>query len=289
MRPLSGAAQTGLDTRLGRLAAVQVLLGREVLLTRPREQAEPLAAAIAAAGGVALRFPTLVIEPMVECAALDAALRRLHAFDLVVFVSANAAQQAHARCLALGLPGLTLLRCAAAPGHATATLLGALGVTKVIMPAARFDSDGLIAAIDESGIRLASGLILRGADASGDGAAGSGREQLAEWLVARGVEVEVVASYRRVARQLAAGEIDSLLARRAPDALVVTSSEVGQQLMQLLGDRGRAWLASAPVFVPHERIADCMRALGLSNLHVTPGGDAGIMDRLSAHFRQVRT
>lgn len=286
--PMPSTAQTGLDAPAGRLAAAQVLRGRAVLMTRPRQQAEALAVAIAAAGGVALRFPTLLIEPLLESAVLDAALRRLGEFDLVVFVSANAAHQAQARCHALGVPGLALLRCAAAPGPATATLLAGLGVAKVIAPATRFDSDGLIEAIDGSGLRPASVLILRGADAAGDGAAGTGREQLAAWLAGRGAAVEVVASYRRVALQLAAGEIDSLLARCAPDALVVTSSEGGQRLMQLLGDRGRTWLASVPVFVPHLRIAACMRTLGLSDIHLTPGGDGGIMDSLSAHFRQGR-
>lgn len=267
-------------------ASENALLGREVLVTRPRQQAAALAEAIAAAGGVALRFPTLSIEPVAEFTVLDAALRRLAYFDLVVCVSANAARQAEARCVALGLPGLAQVRSAATPGPGTATALAGLGVARVIAPSSRFDSDGLIEAIAAAGLKLSSVLILRGADRVGDGTAGSGRQQLGEWLVKRGAAVEVVASYRRAHVQLAAGEVEALLARRAPDALVVTSSEGGSRLAHLLGDKGMKWLAAVPAFVPHARIADCMRAIGLANVYLTAGGDAGIMNGLIAHFRE---
>ena len=276
------------DAGSGGDVSTQALRGCEVLVTRPRDQAAALVGAIAAAGGLALRFPTLSIEPVADCAVLDAALRRLDEFDLVVLVSANAAQQAQARCVALGLPGLGQVRCAATPGPGSALVLASLGIANVIAPASRFDSDGLIEAIDAAGLMLSHVLILRGADAASGAAAGSGRAQLAEWLLARGAMVETVASYRRGQVQLAAGEIDDLLGRRAPDALVVTSSEGAQRLVELLGAEGLAWLATVPTFVPHPRIAARVRTLGLSNVYLTAGGDAGIMDGLAAHFRQVR-
>jgi len=266
-------------------ASENALLGREVLLTRPRAQAAALVDAIAAAGGVAWRFPILSIEPVAEFTALDAALRRLADFDLVVFVSANAAEQAAARCAVLGLPGLVLVRCAATPGPGTASALARLGVVRVIAPSSRFDSDGLIEAIDAVGLKFPGVLILRGADEVGDGTAGSGRQQLGEWLVKHGAVVEVVASYRRSHVRFAAGEVDALLARRAPDALVVTSSEGGQRLVHLLGGKGLHWLRGVPTFVPHSRIAESMRAIGLADVHLTAGGDAGIMNGLIGHFR----
>lgn len=273
------------DQAIGDDASENVLRGCEVLVTRPHEQAAGLVDAIVAAGGVAMRLPTIAIEPVAECALLDAALRRIADFDLVVFVSANAAGQAAARCVTLGLPGLAQVRCAATPGPGTAAALAGFGVTRMIAPASRFDSDGLIAAIAAAGLKLSSVLILRGADGPGDGAAGSGRQQLGDWLTAHGAVVKTIASYRRAPVQLAAGAVEDLLARRPPDALVVTSSESGQRLMHLLGDKGIAWLSAVPVFVPHARIAECMRALGLANVVLTAGGDAGIMHGLAAHFR----
>lgn len=264
----------------------QALRGCEVLVTRPREQALALVGAITAAGGVALRFPALSIEPIADCTVLDAALRRIADFDLVVFVSANAAQQAQARCVALGLPGLALVRRAATPGPGTASALGAFGLARVIAPSSRFDSEGLVEAIDATGLRLGSVLILRGSGAVDDGAAGSGRQQLGERLAERGAAVEVVASYRRGHVKLVAGEVDALLARPAPDALVVTSSEGGERLVRLLGDKGLRWLASVPSFVPHARIAERIRGLGLGHVHLTAGGDAGIMNGLIAYFRE---
>lgn len=266
-------------------ASANALRGREVLVTRPHTQAAALVDAIAAAGGVALRFPTLSIEPLAESTVLDAALRRLADFDLVVFVSANAADQAAARCAALDLPGLVQVRRAAAPGPGSASALARLGVARVIAPSARFDSDGLIEAIDATGLKLASVLILRGADEHGDDTAGSGRQQLGEWLVKHGAVVEVVASYRRTRVQVAAGAIDALLLRRAPDALVVTSSAGGQRLAHLLGEKGLRWLGAVPTFVPHLRIAASVRAIGLADVHLTAGGDSGIMNGLIGYFR----
>lgn len=274
------------DQAIGGDASENALLGCEVLVTRPREQAAGLVDAIVGAGGVALRFPTIAIEPVAECTLLDAALRRIADFDLVVFVSANAAKQAAARCVTLGLPGLARVRCAATPGPGTAAALAGLGVTHVITPASRFDSDGLTEVIAAAGLTLSSVLILRGADGPGDGAAGNGRQQLGDWLTEQGAIVETVASYRRAPVQLAASAVEALLARRAPDALVVTSSEGGQGLVRLLGDKGMTWLAAVPVFVPHARIADCMRALGLANVVLTAGGDTGIVRGLAAHFRE---
>ena len=69
--------------------------------------------------------------------------------------------------------------------------------------------------------------------------------------------------------------------------MLVSSSEGGRQLVAMLGESGRAWLAGAEVFVPHERIAATMRQSGFSAVHVTAGGDAGLMRGLERHVRGV--
>ena len=269
----------------GRDAGDLFLQGRVVLVTRPDGQAETLVRAIAAAGGEALRFPTLDIDALTPGAALDRALRRLALFDLVVFVSPNAVLQAQARCAALGLPGLSAVRRAAAPGTGTAAALSALGVAEVLVPAQRFDSEGLIEVLTARAIAPASVLILRGTALSGEGATGSGRDLLAHWLLQRGATVETVACYRRQRVAVAPERIAALLARPAVDAIVVSSSEGGAGLVELLGGAGLSWLAGTVIFVPHWRIAERMRAFGLGNVNVTAGGDDGIMLGLADYFR----
>ena len=64
------------------------LSGLGVLVTRPKDQAEPLCRLIEAAGGRALKLPGLVIAPATD----SAAARRLLAADsdLLIFISRNA-------------------------------------------------------------------------------------------------------------------------------------------------------------------------------------------------------
>ena len=53
------------------------LAGRTIVVTRPREQATPLAGAIAAEGGTPLIFPLLEILPVADPQALEAGVDRL--------------------------------------------------------------------------------------------------------------------------------------------------------------------------------------------------------------------
>jgi len=71
------------------LATDQPLAGRGIVVTRPRELAGALAAAIEEAGGTAILFPTIAIEDVPP----PDALRHLDSYDLAVFVSPTAAQK----------------------------------------------------------------------------------------------------------------------------------------------------------------------------------------------------
>ncbi|MEG1116984.1 MAG: uroporphyrinogen-III synthase, partial [Janthinobacterium sp.] len=80
-----------------------------VVITRPAQQAGPLAASIAALGLPVTRLPLLEIHALDgedECAHLQAVLARLREFDLVAFVSPNAIDCvfAHLPAWPLGVP-----------------------------------------------------------------------------------------------------------------------------------------------------------------------------------------
>lgn len=260
------------------------LAGRAILVTRPQGQAAGLAAAIRDAGGEAWLLPTLAVLPLTDSAELDLRLARLADYDLVVFVSANAVGHASARAAALALPGLAGVRCAAAPGPATASAARSAGVSRVILPVERFDSEGLIAALAAEGVRAARVLILRGAAGESGSGAGEGREKLARWLRSRGAEVESVACYRRVRARPAAAMLAALRNGAGPDGVVVTSSEGARHLAGILGESGMSRLAGVPMFVPHARIGAVLGALGMTRVLVTAGGDAGLMRGLETHF-----
>jgi uroporphyrinogen-III synthase len=262
---------------IGRLVPFlnEPLRGKRIVVTRPQHQAIGLSGSIREAGGIPVWFPTIHIEPLADNAELDAALAGLAAFDLAVFVSANAVACACAR-----LPGPWPAQVpAGSTGPGTAQALAARGVARIITPEARFDSEGLVEELARIGLQPNKVLIVRGE---------GGREWLSETLRARGAQVRCVASYRRVAANSDPAVIARLVQARELDAWVVASSEGGDRLIELLGAEALPWLNSAPVFVPHARIAEHLKARGLTRVVLTAGGDAGLMAGMRDHFKGGR-
>ncbi len=248
------------------------LAGKTIVVTRPQAQAGPLAAAIAAQGGQPLIFPLLEIGPAADPQPLATAVARLADYSVAVFISPNAVDYALPAILARGSWPAGLMP--AAVGQGTVRALAAHGVTGCIAPCERFDSEALLALPELGAVDGKKIAIFRG-----DG----GRELLAETLRARGAEVDCVTCYRRsgpadgVAPLLAAWRAGKL------DALTVSSSEGLRYLLDLLDAEGRRYLQETPVFVPHARIAENARALGLSNIILTAAADAGILAGLGAY------
>lgn len=233
------------------------LAGRKILVTRPRDQAMRLAQNIEREGGIPLLFPLLEIAPVQDSAVLQEQILRLSQVDLAIFISPNAVQYGMAAIRAAGeLPAWLSI---ATVGQGSANALRELGVSNVIVPDARFDSEGLLAQLQHvDGCRV---MIFRG-----DG----GRELLGDTLRARGAVVEYVTCYQRSKPQQSAG---ALLARQ-PDAITVTSSEALSHLSQM---QDGVPLRDTPLFVPHPRIAELARAQGWSQVHLTTAGDDGLL------------
>ena len=250
------------------------LAGRTIVVTRPLAQAGPLAEAIAAAGGVPLVFPLLEISPPDDPQSLTVAVARLDQYALAIFISPNAVDYSLPAILAHGPWPAGLLP--AAVGSGTVKALAACGVAGCVAPSERFDSEALLALPEMQPNRVAGKRV---AIFRGDG----GRELLADTLRERGALVDCIASYRRsgppdgVRPLLAAWQAGKL------DALTVSSSEGLRYLLDLLDAEGHAFLANTPVFVPHARIAENARALGLSNIILTDAADAGILAGLRAY------
>ena len=247
------------------------LHGQKIVVTRPQNQAAGLCERIRAIGGVPVWFPTIHIEALEDNAELDAALAKLDQFDLAIFISSNAVACTWAR-LPAGWPQAL---SAAATGPGTAGALTERGVASVIAPPAQFDSEGLIAELDRLGLAPRNVLILKGE---------GGREWLADTLRARGARVECVASYRRVRAETDVNIIGRLVQAKELAGVVVASSEGGDHLMEMLGAHAQVWLMEVPVFVPHARIAERMRAHGLQQVILTSGGDSGLIAGIAAHF-----
>jgi len=211
------------------------LFGIRVLVTRPREQAGPVARHLAELGADVLRQPAIRIEPPADWSRVDAALGRLHTYDCLVFSSVNGVRYLLNRLRQTGgdMRRLGTVRLAAI-GPATAEELRRYHLQADLVPP-EYRAEALAD-------RLAGGaagrrfLLAR---------AGRGREVLAERLREAGGVVDQVVVYHstdvaepdpRVAAELAAGRIDWI---------TVTSSAIARALVAMFGEGlRRARLAS---------------------------------------------
>lgn len=247
------------------------LSGLNIVVTRPAHQAAHLASLITAAGGTPILFPVLAIADLPDLAPIHAVIDRLDEFDLAIFISPNAV--AKAMNLIRARRALPRHLRIAAVGKGSARALKRLGVEKVIAPEGRFDSEALLALPELGPVQGQRVVIFRGE---------GGRELLAEELRRRGAVVEYAECYRRVRPDIDSGPLLHLWARGQLAAITVTSTESLHNLFDLVGRLGQQWLRDTPVFVPHERIAEAARSLGLARVFVTAPGDEGLVEGLIA-------
>ena len=237
----------------------RALRGRGILVTRPAGQAQRLAALVEAAGGRAILFPAIEIEP------LGRPLPPPEAFDLRVFVSPTAVQCAGAR-----VKGSSAR--VAAVGSGTRRELQSLGFADVVAPRDGGDSEALLALPELQQVAGKRILIIRGE---------GGRELLAASLAARGGEVEYFECYRRVAPRADPGPLLAAWDRGEVDAVTVSSSQALDNLIGLLG-AGR--LAGKPFFANHPRVAERAGEAGIAELIVAGPGDEETGAALVAYF-----
>jgi len=235
------------------------LAGRGVLVTRPRELAQGLAKRVADAGGRAILFPAIEIEPLAHTGPV-------HRYDMVVFVSPTAVHHgsrwlgAGARTLAVG----------AGTAHEVMKFR-----QDVIFPSSGADSEALLALPELASVAGRQILIVRGQ---------GGRSLLGDTLRERGARVEYAECYRRVRPQADAAP---LLATWV-DAVTVNSGEALQNLYALAGAEGQQRLRDTPLFVPHRRVAQQAESAGLRKVVIAGPGDDEMIERLVAYFSDDR-
>jgi uroporphyrinogen-III synthase len=245
------------------------LQGLGVIVTRPQRQAAVFATKIGALGGVPIIWPAIVILPPPDRGPLEHAHAALGAYDIAIFVSANAVEFG-APPAGKWPPHLVPY----APGPGTAETLAGVQIPNARVPVTSLDSEGLLELPELADLTGKRVVIFRGE---------GGREFLGNTLRARGAFVDHVPCYRRVAPQTGAdGLIEALREGRA-HALTLTSSEGLDNLMAALGPVGCELVARIPVFAAHPRIAERAREHKLRAIE-TAGGDAGLLAGLLEWF-----
>jgi len=245
-----------------------VLNGVGVLVTRPLKQAHIFAKRLEAFGAVPIVFPTIEISPPQDMQPLLEARARLGTYDFVMFVSANAVEQA-----LIPLTHWPENVMALAPGKETAGTAAALrqaGVPDqcILTPTSRFDSEGLLALPALQQMQGKRVLILRGE---------RGRELLGETLAARGAEVTRVTCYRRVCPNGGVANdaefLWPLLHQNRLQAITLTAGEALDNLETMAGETLCQALKALPVFTIHPRIAEHAQARGWKAVDTSDNND----------------
>lgn len=199
---------------------------RAVIVTRPRDSSRRLAAALRARGLRVVLAPLIRTIPPRSWRPLDAALKRLSAFDAAVFASAAAVDaffdRARVRRIRPAAPPTV-----AAVGPATAKALAARGWRATVVPEAR-RAEGLAAAL-----RLPKGarVLLPRAE--------RGREELPRLLRAAGARVTEASAYRTVADHEGRRALRRALADGAGAACFASGSAVDSAAAALGPERFR--------------------------------------------------
>lgn len=223
---------------------MSALDGLGVLLTRPSAQSQALIDLLRARGSRALALPLFEIQAAPDSAALSQQLQDARHYAGWIFTSANAARLAAER---LEHPWPRQF----AIGSATAAALLAYGHGPAEMAPRGSTSEALL---DHPALQQVSGqhfLICTGA---------GGRVQLEHTLRARGAVVERAELYRRVAVTHSAERIEAGL--RAVDALICTSAESLERLLELTPAALVHHLRTRVLVVPSLRVLELARRLG---------------------------
>jgi uroporphyrinogen-III synthase len=236
------------------------LAGRTISVTRPPEQAQPLAGGLEALGATVELVPLVDIEPVEDTSAFEAAVRALASYDWLVLSSANGVAAVAAALAGAPLAGPRI----AAVGPATAAAVAALGAVVDFVP------DTYAAAEIGAGLGPLGGtrVLLPQAE-------GAPPDLVAE-LRARGALVDAIAAYRTVPTEPTAGGRATL---RASDVVVLASGSAARSLAAQ-GGAGDALVACIG-----PSTASVAREVGLRVGLVADEATAeGIIQALVSHF-----
>lgn len=238
------------------------LQGAGVLVTRPAHQAETLCELIQAIGGNAIRFPTLEIRTIGHNEVLMQRLSRLSDYDIIIFVSPNAVTQGLALIdEAGGWPAEILI---GAVGTGTQQALRKASLEVGILPADRFDSEGLLGCDELQNVNGKKVLIIRGED---------GRPLLGDTLRERGAQVDYAAVYKRSMPEVDPGNLlstwDSTI-----DIVITTSIDVLNNLVEMMGPAGLEKLRRTPLIIISDRMQARAKELGCQHVLRASGADS---------------
>ena len=222
-----------------------------ILITRPIEQADYLSRLILDNDGISVKFPTIDIQPLDKTKELIANFNNIKDSDILIFISRNAVRVAVDRFIT----DINMFKNIKIIGVGSGTM-GELEKSnfKNIIYSEQSDSEGVLNLSDMQSEKIKSKkiFIIRGV---------GGRELLVKGLKERGADVECIEIYKRCLTKYNKNQLDKLWYKRKPDAAIVTSNDILDNLTNILED-DKKQLLSTPLIVMSDRIAEYARNIG---------------------------
>ena len=203
------------------------LFGRRVVVTRARAQAGELSRGLERLGAEVYEFPTIEINPPDDFGPLDAAIRDLDSFGLIVFTSVNGVEAFLKRLQHHGLDLRAVPRDAkvAAIGPATAERIERAGLRVDVVPE-EYRAEVLIGALGAHPLAGERVLIPRAKVA---------REILPEKLREAGAEVVVPPAYESVPSSEGKEDLTLRLQSGEIDCVTFTASSTVENFVGAFG------------------------------------------------------
>ncbi|MBM3279770.1 MAG: uroporphyrinogen-III C-methyltransferase [Candidatus Handelsmanbacteria bacterium] len=231
------------------------LFGRQVLVTRSREQAGPLQTLLEDQGAEVSLLPLLELAPPEGWSKLDGCIDRLAQFAWVVFSSPNSVEFFWERLRQRGGDTRAFGRAqVAAVGRATAERLRARGVEPDLLPPDQ-SQEGLVAAFARIEVEGRE-ILLPTSEV--------GRTLLAGELTGRGAQVQQVVAYQNRPPDQAQVELPPALAEGRIEVVVFASPSSVSHFFAVLGEeRARDTLDKAVIACIGPTTAKAVAGLGL--------------------------
>ncbi|MDH3348230.1 MAG: uroporphyrinogen-III C-methyltransferase [Desulfobulbaceae bacterium] len=201
------------------------LFGKNIVVTRTRQQASELVALLEENGAQCLEYSTIAIEPVEDYSVLDCEIKQIATYDWLLFTSLNAVTYFFKRLSALGLDSRNL----GGPkvgvvGAATADELKQYGISADLIPEI-FTAEGLADSLTKEGMNGKKVLIPRAVKA---------REILPDKLRLAEAEVVIAPTYQNVVPKDRGEELREQLTEKAIDMVTFTSSSTVDNFISML-------------------------------------------------------
>lgn len=256
------------------------LAGIDVVITRPRHQAQNLSELVRLAGGRPVLFPVIEIAQVADPGGLPGKLKLLTQADLLIFVSQNAVTMCRQALDEYGetFPSVPVY----AVGDSTAQALQDAGVSQIEAPSRQNNSEGLLNLCSLHNIKHKNIVIIRGE---------GGRELLADGLRARGAQVTYFECYRRVKPLIGDSPLQVAFRSDRTVFVTLTSVEAAINLVELCSENYLPILLQTMLVVASERIGSyCRDVLGFTGaiLIAAQSGDRAMMGAMVSHITSAK-